>query len=401
MSNSDHNVDRVINQIMLKNGYRYLYQVADHFGVTSQTLSGWVKNGKIPPKHLLKFSEELSTAPSEQNNSILPQPIVETIDAEGSGFNFFIMVQSAVKRNLKLAIFLPFSILLPAIIYLFFMARPLYKTSATILPTNQSSASMSGLMGAASQLGLNIPMGVEDGIAWDELFPEIVKSQQLSKLLLEDNFTTKRYGENQSLLFILSNELNISTKSQGRQIEACIEYLDNMIRVNKPRFSPVVKLDVIGLEPGYTVQLARRIIHHAGQLQRNYKNSQMSTKRTFLEERITDIEDKVVEVEEKLRSFRENNRILNKSPSLQLQEERMEQELNLQRSLMITLQTQYEQAKIEEIEKAAMIQVIDEPTMPWKKVSPKIGIWLFIVFTLSILFSLFVVYTKEFLLSSA
>ena len=49
---------KLINRIMLENGLRHKYQVAEYFGVTPQALSLWIAKDKIPPKHLLKISKE-------------------------------------------------------------------------------------------------------------------------------------------------------------------------------------------------------------------------------------------------------------------------------------------------------------------------------------------------------
>ena len=43
-------------------GFRRNYQVAEYFDVTPQTLSGWIKTGEIPPKHLMKYSSEILNA---------------------------------------------------------------------------------------------------------------------------------------------------------------------------------------------------------------------------------------------------------------------------------------------------------------------------------------------------
>ena len=53
--------------------------------------------------------------------------------------------------------------------------------------------------------------------------------------------------------------------------------------------------------------------------------------------------------------------------------------------------------QIEEVEKAAMIQVIDEPFIPWEHDSPKRGIILLITTFLSFFTGIILVYSKEFL----
>jgi len=57
----------IINTIMSKNGFRQKREVAKYFGVTPQALSIWIAKDQIPPKHLLKLSEENSLEESRTN----------------------------------------------------------------------------------------------------------------------------------------------------------------------------------------------------------------------------------------------------------------------------------------------------------------------------------------------
>ena len=72
-----------------------------------------------------------------------------------------------------------------------------------------------------------------------------------------------------------------------------------------------------------------------------------------------------------LREFRENNRNLSTSPSLQMQVEKMGREVDLQNSLYVTLKTQLEKAKIDEVGRDDMVQQIDGPSTPTRLTSPK------------------------------
>ena len=300
-------------------------------------------------------------------------------------------------RNKKIIFGLPTIVLIIAVIYLFIFVDLVYKTSAVILPTEGTGKNISGLLGAATQMGMAMPFTMDNEIPWDEIYPEIVSSERLKRIVLQDTFSTYRYGVGISLQTIIANELNIIDKPAYEQQEESSKHLDKWIRINKARLSSIVNLDVYGFEPEFTATLAERIIDHSGKLQREYKTNQINQKRQFLEDRISTIENEVKNAETELMLFREQNRHFNKSPSLILQEERLNQELVLQRSLMITLKSQYEKAKIEEVEKAAMIQVIDKPFIPWEHDSPKRGIILLITAFMSFFTGIIIVYSKEYL----
>ena len=60
----------IINDVMDKHRFRHKRDVAEYFGVTPQALSIWIAKNQIPPKHLLKLSQEnKAEVPVSINNS--------------------------------------------------------------------------------------------------------------------------------------------------------------------------------------------------------------------------------------------------------------------------------------------------------------------------------------------
>ena len=84
--NNQKSAEEIILKVMQHFGYRHQYQVAEYFEVTAQTLSGWIKANAIPPKHLVKYNQEIAGNEKQQKNngSILI-------------FNFFISLSNGCK----------------------------------------------------------------------------------------------------------------------------------------------------------------------------------------------------------------------------------------------------------------------------------------------------------------
>ena len=60
----------IINDVMDKHRFRHKRDVAEYFGVTPQALSIWIAKNQIPPKHLLKLSQEKKVeVPASISNS--------------------------------------------------------------------------------------------------------------------------------------------------------------------------------------------------------------------------------------------------------------------------------------------------------------------------------------------
>ena len=63
------NVKEIINNLMINKGLRRKRDVAAFFGVSPQALSFWIAKNQIPPKHLLKLSQQnIMINPSESSS---------------------------------------------------------------------------------------------------------------------------------------------------------------------------------------------------------------------------------------------------------------------------------------------------------------------------------------------
>ena len=111
-------------------------------------------------------------------------------------------------------------------------------------------------------------------------------------------------------------------------------------------------------------------------------------KRVFIEERIREVQVDLRAAEGLLKSFQERNRRSNQSPTLLLEESRLARDVTLQNNLYLTLKTQFEEAKIEEVERTPMVETVDEPIPPIEKAGPSIIVNMIItsVFTFIIMF---------------
>jgi uncharacterized protein involved in exopolysaccharide biosynthesis len=73
----------------------------------------------------------------------------------------------------------------------------------------------------------------------------------------------------------------------------------------------------------------------------------------------------------------------------------MGRDIDLQNSVYITLNSQYEKAKIDEVETEDMVQLIDGPSHPIKLTAPNKEVGLVLSLFLGIFLSIFTVYIKE------
>ena len=395
MADKSLTAEQVIIDVMRHFGLRRNYQVAEYFNVTPQTLSGWIKSGEIPPKHLMKYNQEVLNI-REKNDKINHNLEVREKTQENSNFSnhgkySWVKTKKLFFNNLRITIGIPLISLLSMTIYVFIIADPVYKSVSKVLPISEDGSNSSGFSGVAAQLGINIPLSFGGTVPWDEVYPEIVTSNNLLSSMMKEKYDTKKYGLS-TLNHILVNENSLSKYSESEKRNRTIIELRKMIVIKKDRLSPVVTLEVAAFEPLFVAELSNRLIEKSGKIQRQLKTNRVKQKRLFIEERLSEVSAQLKQMEKELREFREFNRNLSTSPSLEMRVQEMGREIDLQNSLYVTLKTQYEKAKIDEVERDDMVQIIDNPNIPTKLAYPKRGLSILLSFFFSIFASIFIIY---------
>ena len=396
MDYNKEKAETIIAKIMNEFQFRHQYEVAEYFGVTAQTLSGWVKTGIIPDKYILKFQLDIQNTPPrkgkiEQNNFEMANDHA----ANENNFSFTVLFANHIKPLILVSLL---SGLLTCIA-VFFIVRPVYTSTAKVLPIGEKGNSFSDMAGMATQLGLSLPMNMGNEIPWDEMFPEIVKSENLKENILTQKFNSDKYGIDQSLNSIIENEYKLSDEPNHIRNKMILDKLNELINVSKSRLSPIVTINVDFFEPQLAGDILSAVIQESGKALIKLKSKQISEKRKFIEERISEVFESLKMSEVALKDFQESNRKPDRSPALKLEESRLEREVTLHNSLYVTLKSQFENVKIEEVEESAMIQVVDGPIVPFRLTKPKR--FLSIVFAMAITFFglFFIFYLKDFTIS--
>ena len=299
-----------------------------------------------------------------------------------------------LKKRIKLIIMITLLSISFAIVYLFFIAQPVYLTTAKLLPTGEDN-SLSNIQGLASQFGLALPFQSGSNLSFSDIYPEIVKSRQLTGIVLEKKFNTRKFGQNQLLKNILSRQYRLDKYDVDERFKRSSEILQDNIKVSKARLTSIVTLEVRGLEPEFAVDLANTIISESDKLQREFKTHQISDKRSFIEERIKDVKKDLESAQEDLKEFRERNRQVQYSPALLLEEERLTTEMDVKKEIFSTLKQQFELAKIEEVEEGATVQILDKPVAPYEKSSPKIFLSIFLSIFIGFGLSVVIAYVMD------
>ena len=131
--------------------------------------------------------------------------------------------------------------------------------------------------------------------------------------------------------------------------------------------------------------------------QKNHNREKTAKTREFIESRIVTTEKELQLVEEKLMNFMIRNRRIENSPSLLLEQQRINREVIVLTGVFTTLKQQYETTKIEEVKDSDYVIIIDPPEIPLKRSSPKKRKLVTSSGILGILFGLFLSFFKHYL----
>ena len=102
----------------------------------------------------------------------------------------------AIARHFKVIIITPTVLCVLMIVNILFFVIPTYTSTAKIM-SSSGGTGVSQAAGFAAQFGINIPTGQSE-TKW--VYPEIIKSRSLARVLLKRKFDTQEFGLQKSCL---------------------------------------------------------------------------------------------------------------------------------------------------------------------------------------------------------
>ena len=215
--------------------------------------------------------------------------------------------------------------------------------------------------GIAAQFGINLPTGQSE-TKW--VYPEIIKSRTLARSMLRRKFDTDKFGSQKTLFQILTYENENTENDLSRRENLAINKLLGMINVSEDIKTSIVTLNVKGSEPKFVAELNQVLIEELDTHQRNYNKAKTTDTKKFIQGRIIDVEKELMAAEEDLKVFRDRNRRIENSPTLKLEQQRLNREVTVLTGVFTTLKQQYETTKIEEVKESDYVVILDAPNVP-------------------------------------
>lgn len=298
-------------------------------------------------------------------------------------------IKTVVVKNIKSITQIVFISCFAIFIYTYFLAEKEYLSTSSLFVSGEESSSMSEIKSLAAQFGVNTPssgFGGNTNFDSPDLIAELTTTRDALYPLLNSEFIIKNESKT------LKNYLD-----QGNEKHIAVSYkkLKKNIGVSINKRSGIISFSIISNDPKLSYDINSKLIDIVNQRYINIKKLQTISKREFISERLISIESQLKESEEEIKNFQELNRFYNTSPELTLELNTLSRNSRVIEQLYILLKEQLETTKIEEVENAEPLVIIDQPNIPHKKYSPSTLFNLIYTFVLSTIFSILYYHNRE------
>ena len=254
------------------------------------------------------------------------------------------------------------------------------------------------MMNLASKLGsladIASAAGLNTGITSpSELNPDIMSSETILKPVIYHKYRTEKYDT----LVNLIDYWKFDDPDQNLNFEKCIEKMQKkVLTIDVDKKTQMLTLDVETPEPQLSADIANQITFQLDDFQRNFRKTNASAQRKFLEGRLDEVKRDLQNAEDTLRDFQEKNRRVEQSPGLMLEQARLQRQIDLNSAIFIELMKQFELAKLDEIRNTPVVQVLDPARTPAEKSSPKRTVIVVLAALVGLIFSSMYFYFLDF-----
>ena len=362
-----------LETLMSSRGVTTLAEIARTLNTTPQAVSNWKARNQVPHHVVAKLNQlpPVSNPQIDDNNSLIGNrqstivnplpPYVgyghSTFDEDTISLSDILLTMA---EQLKVIVLTTFISVFLTFTYVQFIQQPQYVSWATVLLPANKAGNLGGLAGLASQFGVNVPTSAQADLSSTSLFPELLRSRTFAEKILDKKFYTQEFGKELSLLAILTHGNDPPEFGRDTLVTSALEILGEILEFDQDPITAFSVIKVTASEPVLAKELAEATLAELEALNRYYKSQTVNEKISFIANRIPSVEKDLEFSEANLKEFNERNRQIS-SPALQLEQGRLSRDVEIQKGIYLTLKQQLELAKIEEVQEASIVQVLDKP----------------------------------------
>ena len=366
-----------LEDFMISKGIGTLADIARALDTTPQAVSNWKSRDQVPHHIAYKINNDITRhvaykidnenlktdESSEDRYEQQSYPLGQIIKYKTSKDDLFSFSDIILKitQQTKVVGLTFFLMVFFSATYTKFIKKAKYVSKATFLIPSDSQNSSGALSGLASQFGVSMQSAALEDLSSPSIIPDLLYSRTFITKIINKKFYSKTYNQFLPLHSIIENK-NYQ-ESDMQSLSKTLDYFLKNVRFEKDPTRPLSVLTVTTHDPILSKNLADTVISELELLNKYYKTKNTNEKTKFIQVRIQSVKSDLERNEKNLEKFNQSNQQIT-SPSLQLEFERLNREVEVQKRIFLTLKEQLELSRIEQIQRASIFQILDEPQLP-------------------------------------
>jgi uncharacterized protein involved in exopolysaccharide biosynthesis len=221
--------------------------------------------------------------------------------------------------------------------------------------------------GSLSQLGLAGLLG--GGSQSAQMYLDLLTSTVILGPVLDSTYTVADKGRSRRVVLgkLYGGDIKDSIKARAKALDKLTGQIKAELRP-----SGVVSVDVTTPDRALSQQIASQIVGRLNVFNLERRQQHASTEREFNAERLAATKADLRAAEEQLQLFLQENRAYQSSPTLTIQEERLQRAVAFRQALYTSVAQAYEQARMEEARNTPTASILEAPDLPLR-VAPRWG----------------------------
>ena len=335
--------------------------------------------------------------PDEQNNLNTTQE--EELSAKESFKQFLERLSpyfQKVWESKKKLFIINGTVLIVTVAILLFLVKPYFDTTVTILPDYGANASslLSQFSGLASLAGVSVGNSTPT-----QIYQELITSEAVLTPVIYAKYKTEEYPDSVNLIEYdgIEPDESLPPKLQKRKmfLKELAKLTKGVIRTDLDRITQILSITVRMPEG----QLSATVANNIATSLDNYIQTQIRTsakdQRIYVEKRLSEVKDSLTLAENKLKNFSEQNKVISQSPSLLLEQSRLQRNIDILNAIYTQLAQQSELAKIQEVKDTPVINIEETAKNPVIKTGPSRSIMLILIMFFAVCLTVIYYATKD------
>lgn len=302
-------------------------------------------------------------------------------------------VTNSLLKRWKLVVGFPAVATLAAVV-LSLMSAPTYTATASFVPEVEGTGTnlSSGVLMLASRFGFSASGGANS----PAFYTNVLEGRTLRTELLETRLPDPRAstpGDSAVLLDILG----VGGDTHLERLESGQGTLASTVSVSVDGGTSIVTVSVETNNQQLSADVANTLIALLSRFNLERRQSSALQRRRFVQGRVSETQGELHDAEEQLRRFLEQNRNFESSPNLSFQYDRLQRQVAIKQEVFTGLLRSYEEARIQEVNDAPVITVLDRAVTPQARSGPRRRRNVILTFSLTLLTAAFAAFAGDYI----